>query len=147
MYWALAKDPKAYQEVRSNPDLIRGVVNEALRLSTPIRGFTRHVNAETTLNSYTIPKKSRILALYASGNLDGKKYPNPDRFDIHRNPEDHLAWGHGVHKCAGMHLARLEMEELLRALCKYVKHLEVGTPTYIVNNVLQGLESAPGKVA
>jgi len=57
-----------------------------------------------------------------------------------------MAWGHGLLKCAGMHLARLEMEELLRTLCKYVKHLEVGTPSYIVNDVLQGLESASGRV-
>ena len=147
MFWALAKDPTAYQAVRSNPDLIRGAVNEALRLASPIRGFTRHVKEDITLNGYAIPKDSRILNLYASANRDEKKYNNADTFDIHRNSEDHLAWGHGVHKCAGMHLARLEMEELLRALCKYVKHLEVGAPSYIVNNVLQGLESAPGKVA
>lgn len=147
LFWALAKNPQAYQEVRSNPELIPSVVNEVVRLSSPIRGFTRHANEDISVNGYPLKKGSRVLALYTSANLDDKHYPNAATFDIHRNPTDQMGWGHGVHKCAGMHLARLELEELLRALCKYVDHLEVGTPTYIVNNVLQGLASAPGKVS
>ena len=146
LFKLLAQYPLAFDEVRANPALIPGVINEVVRLSSPIRGFTRYVNADFLLNGYTLPKGERALILYASANRDTNKYDNPDAFDIHRNPKDQMGWGHGVHACAGTHLARLELEELLSALCKYTERLEVGSPTYIINNVLQGLKAIPGKL-
>jgi len=81
-----------------------------------------------------------------SANFDENKYPNPKEFDIHRNPSDHLGWGHGTHRCAGEHLARLEMEELLKALCKYPIRLEVSNPKYFLNNTLKGFQSLSGNI-
>ncbi|MEM9403841.1 MAG: cytochrome P450 [Pseudomonadota bacterium] len=63
-----------------------------------------------------------------------------------RNPRDHLGWGHGSHTCAGMHLARLEMEALLRAMLRHVKHIETGEPVRLMNNVLQGFVSLPASL-
>ena len=69
--------------------------------------------------------------------------PDPDRFDMAPDARDHMGWGHGAHACAGMHLARLEMECLLVALARHVSRIEVGEPEPFVNNVLQGFKSLP----
>lgn len=146
MFKLLAENPEKFNEIKQNPDLIRGVVNEAIRLSSPVRGFSRVVTKDTEIEGHKLEKGSRILMLWSCANRDPKKYPNPDEFDIHRNPEDHLGWGYGNHRCAGEHLARLEMEELLKALCKHASRLEVGKPTAFLNNTLQGYKSLSGKI-
>ncbi len=68
---------------------------------------------------------------------------DPDRFVVTRNPTDPLGWGHGVHLCSGMHLARLEMEVVLRALLKRVSAIEAGPPTRIINYSAQGYATLP----
>ena len=87
--------------------------------------------------------RSRALVLFASANRDERHYPNPDLFDPTRNARDNVAWGHGQHVCVGMHLARLEMECLLRSLTAQVERIETDTPTPFLNNVLQGYQSLP----
>lgn len=146
MFELLAKHPEKFNEIKENPDLIRGVVNEAIRLSSPVRGFSRVITKDTEVAGYQLEKDKRILMLWSCANRDPKKYPNPDEFDIHRNPEDHLGWGYGNHRCAGEHLARLEMEELLKALCKHASKLEVSNSEPFLNNTLQGYKSMSGKI-
>jgi len=147
MFWELAKQPALFTAIKSEPALIPGVVNEAVRISSPIRGFTRYVSQESDVNGSIIPKDVRALILYARANMDERHYPNPDTFDIHRNPRDHVGWGHGMHFCAGSHLARLELEELLKALCTHSDGLQARNPTYICNNILQGFESIVGALS
>lgn len=146
MFELLAKHPEKFNEIKENPDLIRGVVNEAIRLSSPVRGFSRVITKDTEVAGYQLEKDKRVLMLWSCANRDPKKYPNPDEFDIHRNPEDHLGWGYGNHRCAGEHLARLEMEELLKALCKHASKLEVRNSEPFLNNTLQGYKSMSGKI-
>ncbi len=143
MLWLLATTPGAYDELCAEPALIPGIVNEAVRLASPIRGFTRYAAADVELASTVIPKGSRALILFASANRDERHYPDPDKFDIRRNPRDHVGWGHGTHSCVGMHLARLEMEILLASLVRHVGRIETGTPVATWNNVLQGFEKLP----
>ncbi|HKN28848.1 MAG TPA: cytochrome P450 [Roseiarcus sp.] len=145
MVWLLATTQGAYEEVRSDPGLIPGVVNEAVRMASPIRGFTRYASADFPLGSSLIPRDSRVLILYASANRDERRYADPDRFDVRRNPRDHVGWGHGPHACVGMHLARLEMEILLKALVDHVETIEVGAPAPAWNNVLQGFKTLPAR--
>lgn len=143
MLWLLATTPRAYDTLCAEPDLIPGTVNEAVRLASPIRGFTRYAADDIEIGGATIPKGSRALILFASANHDERHYPNPDEFDLRRNPRDQLGWGHGAHTCVGMHLARLEMEVLLASLVRHVARIEIGTPTLARNNVLQGFERLP----
>jgi cytochrome P450 len=114
-----------------------------VRLASPIRGFTRYAATDVELGEAIIPKGSRALILFASANHDERHYPNPDEFDLRRNPRDQLGWGHGAHTCVGMHLARLEMEVLLASLVGQVARIETGAPTLARNNVLQGFEKLP----
>lgn len=143
LVWRLAVTPGAYEALLADPSLIPGAVNEAVRLASPIRGFTRHAAADYDLGEVVIPKDSRVLVLFASANHDERHYREPETFDVTRNPRDHVGWGHGPHTCVGMHLARLEMEVLLTALVAKVARIEIDTPTPAFNNVLQGFETLP----
>ena len=147
MYWNLAKSPEKFDEIKANPDLIPGVVNEAVRVSTPVRGFSRYITQDTEIAGHKLNKDHRIIVMWICANRDERKYPNPAEFDIHRNPTDHVGWGHGTHRCAGEHLARLEMEELLKALVKHADKLEAGNPKYFINNTLRGFKSLDGKMS
>lgn len=146
MLWRLATTPGAYDAVRADPSLIPGVVNEAVRMGSPIRGFTRYAAQPFELDGVTIPAGDRALILFASANRDPDKYADPDRFDVARNPRDHVGWGHGQHTCVGMHLARLEMEILLATLVQRVARIETGRPTLAWNNVLQGFAKLPARL-
>lgn len=143
MLWRLATVEGAFQTVKAKPELIPGVVNESVRISSPIRGFTRYVTSDFALSERVLPAGSRVFLLYASANRDERRYPNPDHFDVTRNPRDQFAWGHGAHFCAGAHLARLEMEVLLAALIRGVDRIECGEPTRMVHNWLHGFERLP----
>ncbi|WP_375304290.1 cytochrome P450 [Bradyrhizobium sp. A11] len=141
------KYPDQWDLVRQDPALIPGAINEALRLESPIRGFTRHLTDDATIGDVTLPKASRVLLLYASANRDERKWQDPERFDVRRRASDHLGFGNGTHMCAGLHLARLEMTALLEVLVEKVRHFDIGEPVLALNNVLRGLASLPVRVS
>lgn len=143
MLWRLAVTPGAYESLRAEPALVPSVVNEAVRLASPIRGFTRVARDDFAMGATIIPKGARVLVLFASANRDERHYEQSDVFDIRRNPRDHVGWGHGPHSCVGMHLARLEMEVLLNSVLSHVSALEVGLTRFAYNNVLQGFKRLP----
>ena len=140
------RHPGQWDLVRSDPALIPNAINEALRLESPVRGFTRHLAADATIGGLPIPRESRVLLLYASANRDERKWQEPERFDVKRRANDHLGFGNGTHMCAGLHLARLEMTALLEVLVERVAGFEIGEPVLALNNVLRGLASLPVRV-
>ena len=71
---------------------------------------------DTELAGFAIPAGSAVMPMLGAANHDEERYPDPDRFDIFRAPKPHISWGHGVHLCLGMHLARLEMRVALELL-------------------------------
>ena len=105
---ALLQHPEQMAEVRGNRELIPQMIEEALRYESPIQGLPRKALLDTTLAGTEIPKDAFIMVMFASANRDEKQFPDPDRFDIHRSSQGHLAFGHGVHFCLGASLARLE---------------------------------------
>lgn len=137
----LGSHPEQYALVRENPDLVPGAVNEALRLGSPVRAFTRLAVAPYEAGGVPIPEGDRVLILYGAANRDERRYEDPDRFDVTRDARDHLAYGFGVHRCAGAHLAQLELESLLRAVVARVRHIEVGEPRALMSNILSGYQS------
>lgn len=138
LLWQLGSTPGAFQQLKTQPDLVRSAVNEAVRLASPIRAFTRFTASEYVTDAGTIPAGARVAMMYASANWDERHYDNAHDYQIDRSPRDHVGWGHGTHMCAGMHLARTEMEALCRALITHVSSIEVSEPRRILNNVLQG---------
>jgi cytochrome P450 len=85
-----------------------------------------------------------VLLLFGAANRDPRHYPDPDRFDVARNPADHLGFGTGIHFCLGAHLARLEAEVVLRLLTERIARIELaGEPRWRHNPALRGLASLP----
>ena len=143
MLYLLGAHPDQYALVRENPELVPAAVAEALRFGSPVRAFTRYAAKPYMASGIGIAEGERVLILYGAANRDERRYPDPDRFDVTRDARDHLAFGYGVHRCAGGHLAQLEMESLLRALVARVQRIEVGEPEPLMSNMLHGFSSFP----
>jgi len=143
LLWLFGRFPDQWEKVRCNEALIPGAINEAIRLESPIRGFTRMTTRELAYGEQMIPSGSRVLLLYASANRDERKWPDPERFDVTRDARDHLGFGFGAHVCVGMHLARLEITALVKAFSRHVSRFEIGEPKRAMNNVLRGFERLP----
>lgn len=143
LIWFFGRNPEQWNLVRQDHSLIPAAINEAVRLESPIRGFTRLVVQDTAIDGAELSAGSRLLVLYASANRDERKWDQPDKFDVGRDGRDHLGFGFGAHICAGMHLARLEMTALMTAFARRVSRFDVGEPVRAVNNVLRGFASLP----
>lgn len=145
LLWLLSENPEAWQAIRADQDLIGAAVVEAVRLASPIRGFTRRIAADTIVGDVTLPAGSRVALLFGAANLDERQFPNPERFDLERSAAVHLGWGNGPHTCVGIHLAKLEMRALLRAMVPRVETIHAGTPERLLNNTLQGITKLPAR--
>lgn len=139
----LARYPDQWDILRREPDLVPGAVLESMRHSAPLRWFARVAATDYPVNDAVIPQGARVMILYGCANRDERRYPDPDRFDIRRDARDHLGWGTGPHMCAGMHLARIEMEVLLEALIETGVSIEAGAPTIGDNAGLYGFSALP----
>ena len=100
----------ALAKLRARPELIASAVEECLRFDGPIILTSRVLHADVEFGGKLLPKNSRVWGMLASANRDPARFPEPDRFDIERKPNDHLAFGGGPHYCLGAHLARTEAQ-------------------------------------
>ena len=148
MLWLLGRDPEAWQRLRQEPELIPAAVVEAVRISSPVRCFTRRVSREAEFGGAQLHAGDRVALLFGAANMDERRFPHPDRFDLDRPPGGNLGWGNGPHTCIGIHLAKLELQALLRALVAQVKTIEtVADPSRIRNNTLQGIAALPARLS
>ena len=138
LLYNLASYPEQWQLLRERPDLIPSAVLENLRHSAPLRWFSRVAAVDYPIGDAVIPAGARVMLLFGCANRDERRYLRPDFFDVTRDARDHLAWGTGVHMCAGMHLARIEMEVLLEALVESNLALSVGNLEFGTNAGLYG---------
>ena len=146
LFYHLARNPDQWALLREKPELLRNAISEALRLDSPVRGMTRVATRDMEFEEYILPEGSRVLMLFGSANRDERKWSQPDDFLIDRKNSDHLGFGFGVHSCAGMHLARLEIESLFQALLARAKTLSVSEPRWLANNSLHGFSSLQAQV-
>ncbi|WP_342708800.1 cytochrome P450 [Bradyrhizobium sp. B124] len=123
--WALARDPAEFAKVKANPELIPGLVDEAIRWMTPVKHFMRSATADTELGGRKIAKGDWLMLCYASGNRDEEVFADPDRFRSDRKPNRHVAFGYGAHLCLGQYLAKLEMRILFEELLPHLKSLSL----------------------
>jgi cytochrome P450 len=121
----LVRHPDELARLRSNPDLIDGAVEECLRFDGPIMLTVRVLREDTEFGGVTIPADSEVMVLLAAANRDPEAFPDPDRFDIAREPNEHLAFGGGHHLCLGAHLARLEAQVAIGTLVRRTLELEL----------------------
>jgi hypothetical protein len=122
---ALIQYPGELAKLQARPELIDSAVEECLRFDGPIVLTVRVTHEDVEMGGKTIPKDSRVFAMIAAANRDPEQFPDPDRFDIERTPNEHLAFGGGAHFCLGAHLARLEAQVAIGGLVERFRDLRL----------------------
>lgn len=112
----LARHPEQRAALLADPAVIPAAVEELLRFEGPTHAIARFVLKDTQLGARTVRAGQQVYALVSAANRDPAQFPDPDTFDIARQPNRHLSLGMGVHVCLGAPLARLELEVLTRQL-------------------------------
>jgi cytochrome P450 len=105
---ALAQNPDQRAALLAQPGLINSAVEEVLRLESSNQLGNRITTQQVTIDEHVIAAHTSITLCIGAANRDPERFPDPDRMDITRSPNRHLAFGSGIHQCAGMSLARLE---------------------------------------
>ncbi len=142
--WALAENPDQFALVKQDPSLVPGLVDEAIRWTTPVKTFMRSATEDAELAGRKIAKGDWLMLCYASGNRDEAVFEDPFAFRVDRKPNRHLAFGYGGHLCLGQHLAKMEMRLLFEALLPRLKSLELaGEPRMSEANFVNGPKSLP----
>jgi cytochrome P450 len=113
---ALLAHPDQLAQVARDRALVPGMIEEALRWDSPVQGLPRRVMAPTELGGTVLSPGWDLVLMFAAANRDESRFPDPERFDIHRHPEGHVAFGHGIHFCLGASLARLEARVAFESL-------------------------------
>jgi len=141
---ALMEDEAQLRELREDPALIPGAVEEALRMFPAFAHFRRTATTDTELHGQKIAKGDKVVMWYASSNRDETRYEDPERFDIHRNPEHQAFGAGGRHFCLGTALARLELRILFEETLRRYPHIELaGTPAHVESLFLNQLKTLP----
>lgn len=122
---ALLRHPEQLERLRADPSLLNTAVEELLRFDGPIKVLNRWVVAETELRGRTISPGERVHLVLGAANRDPEKFAEPDRLDIGRSPNPHVAFGKGIHACIGAQLARMETRIAVGAIVERLPRLEL----------------------
>lgn len=141
---ALARDPAQWARVRADRSLLPGIVEEAIRWTTPVQHFMRTAARDVELGGQTIRAGDWLMLNYVAANHDPAHFADPRRFDAAREGNRHLAFGAGAHQCLGLHLARLEMRILFETLLDRIATVELaGEPARARSTFVGGLKRLP----
>jgi cytochrome P450 len=139
--YCFARWPDQWALLRENPSLISSAIAEVLRLHSPVRFFTRLCTTSVKVGSATIGPDTRVLVMYGSANRDERRFDDPDVFRITRPAQQHLAFGHGPHRCEGANLAQVELATFLEVLLRQVARITMHEPpTWGAGFAIHGLE-------
>ena len=142
--WILAERPELLAELKADPGLIPGFVEETIRWATPVQQFVRSATQDYEIKGKTIRKGDLVYLSYLSANRDEAAFEDPFTFNIHRSPNRHVGFGFGGHICLGIHLARMEMVALWKAILPRLKSVELtGTPRTAESEFVCGPKSVP----
>jgi cytochrome P450 family 142 subfamily A polypeptide 1 len=143
----LIRHPDQKRKLVRDPSKIEVAVEEMLRMVSPIANMNRTVTRDTGLHGETLREGDRVLLLYPSGNRDDRAFEDPDRFDVERWPNRHVAFGgYGVHHCLGASLARLELKILFEEVLRRMPDIELASDAPLKrrpNNFITGIEEMP----
>jgi cytochrome P450 len=145
----LADHPDQRRELADDPSLVPNAIEELLRYESPSPVQARYVTTDVELHAQNVPAGSAVLLLNGSGNRDERRFPEGDRFDIHRKIDHHLAFGYGLHFCLGAALARLEGRVALDEVLKRFPSWEVDWDNAVQarTSTVRGWERLPVVVA
>ena len=125
LLFALLSNPDQLDAVRSDRSLLPQAIEEAVRWEPPLIMITRVASRDTELGGVQIPAGCSVMPILGAANRQDERFADPDRFDIFRDVKPNIGWGHGVHVCLGMHLARLEMRVALNLLFDRLPNLRM----------------------
>jgi cholest-4-en-3-one 26-monooxygenase len=135
---AFCEYPSEWEKLRERPAMLPDAVDEILRWVSPISHFTRVATADCELRGVTIRAGEQLALYYASANRDEEVFDDPFTFRADRSPNPHLAFGFGEHFCIGAHIARVEIELILRHLLGRVSRFELAGPVERLSSVVNG---------
>jgi cytochrome P450 len=125
---ALARNPDQLELLARNPDLLPSAIEEMLRYDSPVQSTLRVAKSDTEVGGTSVPAGALMFTLVGAGNRDPAQFPEPDRFDVAREPNDHLAFGEGIHFCLGASLARLEAQVAFSEVLARFSHFRLANP-------------------
>jgi cholest-4-en-3-one 26-monooxygenase len=136
--------PGERARLQAEPALYGTLADEVLRWVSPVMHFRRTAERDTELGGQHIREGDKVVVWYASANRDEAAFPAPDRFDVGRTPNEHLAFGFGAHFCLGATLARLEIQVLFEELFRRLPDLApAGPPVRMRGNHIAGIKHLP----
>src|SRR5256712_9032405 len=121
----LLRNPAQMARLREDPSLFPSAIDEMLRYTGPVHTTRRTAREDVSLGDARIRRGDVVVGILAAANRDPNKYEDPDRFDVARNPTDHVAFGDGIHFCLGAALARLEGQIAIGTLLRRVPNLQL----------------------
>jgi cytochrome P450 family 142 subfamily A polypeptide 1 len=130
------------QRLLGEPGLLASAVEEMLRWVSPIKNMARTATVDVDVAGVTITAGTKVIVLYESANFDDRHFPEPERFDIQRDPNDHVAFGFGPHFCLGASLARAELRAMFERLLARMPDLELATAEPLRRSIT-GIERMP----
>ena len=142
--YELMQRPALYQQLEANPEQLPQAIEEMLRWTCPLHYFRRTATRDTRIGDQAVKEGDRVVMLYSSANFDEDVFDNPLQFDIRRDPNPHLAFGHGIHLCLGANLARLEARVFFEEFFRHFRGIQLcGEPVYIRSNSIHGFKQMP----
>jgi cytochrome P450 len=127
---SLLEHPGELARLRADPSLLTMAIEEVLRYRSPVQATFRRSRVDVEMAGQVIPAGKLVLPIIGSANRDPAHFVAPDRFDVARSPNPHLAFGHGIHACVGAPLSRLEARVALPDLLGRMQTFELVTPTW-----------------
>jgi cytochrome P450 family 142 subfamily A polypeptide 1 len=138
----LLAQPDQRRRLVDDPGLVPSAVEEMLRWVSPIKNMSRTVTHDVVFQGQPLRAGDKVVLLYESANFDESRFDDPDRFDIERSPNDHVAFGFGAHFCLGASLARMELQTMFERLLVRLPDLELATSAPVPRSVT-GIASMP----
>ncbi|AYE93548.1 cytochrome P450 [Mycobacterium paragordonae] len=135
---ALLENPGELARLQQDTGLMGTAVEEMIRWVVPVKEFMRTAQADTEVRGVPIAKGESVLLSYVSANRDEEVFADPFRFDVGRDPNKHLSFGHGVHFCLGAALARLEMNSFFSELIPRIKSVEMADDPQLIATTFVG---------
>ena len=145
---ALLQNPDQLARLQADMSLMPTAVEEIIRWVVPVKEFMRTAQADTEVRGVPIAKGESVLLSYVSANRDEDVFADPMRFDVGRDPNRHLSFGHGVHFCLGAALARMEINSFFTELVPRIASIELaGEPELMATTFVGGIKHLPIRVS
>jgi cytochrome P450 len=140
----LLEHPEERRRLAADPSLLPSAIEEMLRYNPPVMYFRRTATQDVELAGQRIREGDKVTLYYPSANRDENVFPEPDRFDIGRSPNEHLAFGFGEHYCVGAHLARMQLRVLFEEVLTRMPDIELdGEISRLRSHFIDGIKRMP----